>query len=182
VTGLERTLIQVVRFLDDNGVPYMVIGGIANLVWGVPRATIDVDISVWVDEDHLQLLVPSIAKEFEVLVDDPVDFVNQTRVLPAKVPNGFRVDMVFAQLPYEKKAIDRAAIRRIHGVPVRICRPEDLIIHKIISERTQDLKDVEGIIRQQADQLDRQYLDPIVKGLAAELDRPKIWTHYLGCF
>lgn len=133
MTGLERTLIQVVRFLDDNGVPYMVIGGIANLVWGVPRATID-------------------------------------------------VDMVFAQLPYEKKAIDRAAIRRIHGVPVRICRPEDLIIHKIISERTQDLKDVEGIIQQQADQLDRQYLDPIVKGLAAELDRPKIWTHYLGCF
>ncbi len=31
------------NFLKVRGVPYMIIGGIGNLVWGEPRMTVDID-------------------------------------------------------------------------------------------------------------------------------------------
>lgn len=39
-----------------------------------------------------------------------------------------------------------------------------------------------GIIRRWGRKLDRQYLDPLVKGLAREWVRPDILSFYLGCF
>jgi hypothetical protein len=46
MSALEQTLVSAARLLKANGVPYMVIGGVANLFWGVPRATLDVDITI----------------------------------------------------------------------------------------------------------------------------------------
>lgn len=176
MTGLERTLLQIASFLEEHSVPYMVIGGIANLVWGLPRATIDVDVTVWVAEDDIPGLLSSIADQFKILVKDPLQFIQQTRVLPVQVPDGFRADIIFALLPYEQSAIERSVGQVIHGVQVQICSPEDLIIHKIISERPQDLQDVKGIVHQVGSRLDRGYLDPFVHGLASDLERPEIWT------
>jgi len=45
VTGFESALVRVARFLDRHAVPYMIIGGVANLVWGISRATVDIDMS-----------------------------------------------------------------------------------------------------------------------------------------
>jgi len=156
----------------------MVIGGVANLVWGVSRATVDVDLTVWVAEDDIPRLLQSIAAEFELLVEDPPAFVRETRVLPVRAPEGFRIDFIFGQLPYEETAIKRAVARKIHGVAIKVCSPEDLIIHKIISERSQDQQDVRGIINRIGARLDRRYLDPIVRGLAGDLERPEIWERY----
>ncbi|MDI6711305.1 MAG: nucleotidyl transferase AbiEii/AbiGii toxin family protein [Bacillota bacterium] len=178
MTGFEGTLVRVARFLDRHAVPYMVIGGVANLVWGISRATVDVDLTVWVAEDDIPRLLQSMTAEFELLVEDPPGFVRETRVLPAKAPEGFRIDFIFGQLPYEEMAIKRAVARKIHGVEIKICSPEDLIIHKIISERSQDQQDVRGVIKRIGSRLDRRYLDPIVRGLASDLERPEIWERY----
>ncbi len=45
---LEKGLLEIVSFLEDAAIPYMIIGGFANLAWGVPRTTQDVDITVQV--------------------------------------------------------------------------------------------------------------------------------------
>jgi len=41
---LEDALKDIQNFLKVRGVPYMIIGGIGNLVWGEPRMTVDIDI------------------------------------------------------------------------------------------------------------------------------------------
>jgi len=41
VNHQENTLVAVARLLDKHGLPYMVIGGMANAVWGVPRSTLE---------------------------------------------------------------------------------------------------------------------------------------------
>lgn len=51
---------------------------------------------------------------------------------------------------------------------------EDLIIHKLASERPQDAVDVEGIIMRQGPRLDLPYLEPLVRQLATGLERPEI--------
>lgn len=50
-------------------------------------------------------------------------------------------------------------------MPVRICSPEDLIIHKIISERPRDREEVKGIIQAMGKELDRQFLDRMIRSL-----------------
>lgn len=182
MSQLEQALIGVIRFLNEHQVPYMIIGGIANAVWGIPRTTLDVDLTVLVAEENLDTFLRSLVRVFHSRVSDPLAFVNDTHVLPLVSPEGVRIDMVFAQFPYEEQAIQRAARERIQGVEARVCQPEDLIIHKLVSERPKDRDDVHGIIQQQAKRLDRAYLDPKVTALARELARPDIQTWYDQCW
>lgn len=175
---LEKGLREIVSFLEDAEIPYMVIGGIANLVWGVTRATQDVDITVQVSEEDFPDFLREIGKAFSILPADPENFVRDTRVLPVQTSNGIRIDLIFAGLPYEETALGRAREIAIQGFPVRICSPEDLIIHKIISERPRDREDVEGIFRQQGSNLDFVYLDPIVRQLGEALGHSDIVEFY----
>ena len=43
MSRLEKTLARLAEFLDGAGVAYMVIGGFANLHWGKPRLTQDLE-------------------------------------------------------------------------------------------------------------------------------------------
>lgn len=182
MSALERALLTIAGELHTKGIPYMVIGGIANLIWGVPRTTMDVDVTVWVEDEQIPNLIEHLMEEFRLLVQEPVAFVQETRVLPIETPEGIRVDITFGQLPYEEQAIRRARPVEFGGAPVLICAPEDLIIHKIISERPQDREDVRGIIRHIGSQLDRAYIEPILRGLAEDLVRPDLLVFYEECF
>ena len=175
---LEKGLLEIVSFLEDTAIPYMVIGGFANLVWGVPRTTQDVDITVRVAEENLTDFLREIGKGFSILPTDPEGFVKETRVLPVQTSNGMRIDLIFAGLPYEETALGRAREVKVQGITVRICSPEDLIIHKIISERPRDREDVEGIFRQQGSSLDFVYLDYIVHELGEALSQAEIVEFY----
>lgn len=181
MNALERALLRVAQLLNAEEIPYMVIGGVANLVWGVPRATVDVDITVWVEEDQVPSFIETLRENVRLLVEDPAAFVQQTRVLPVETEEDIRVDIIFGQLPYEENAIHRAHPVEFGGVPVLICTPEDLIIHKIVSERPRDREDIKGIIRRLGSQLDRAYLDPIIQGLAEDLSRPELFVFFKEC-
>ena len=58
VGPLAGALRQLSQLLDRLGLPYMVIGGVANLVWGEPRTTQDVDVTVSVAREKLDETVP----------------------------------------------------------------------------------------------------------------------------
>ncbi|TMA57459.1 MAG: hypothetical protein E6J80_06330 [Deltaproteobacteria bacterium] len=177
---LEDALQSVVSVLEEQGLPYMLIGGMANLVWGEARTTQDIDITVQVEPAALSGTVIQLTQVFRALPENPLAFVKRTRVLPIVTANGIRADLIFAELPYQEEAIRRARLVTLGDTEVRVCGPEDLIIHKIISERLKDLDDVRGIIRTQGPRLGRAYLDPLVFGLAADLERPEIRRYYLS--
>ena len=182
MSQLEQALIAVVRFLDEHRVPYMVIGGIANILWGIPRTTLDVDLTIWIPDEKIPEFVREVGERFSCRPPgDPVAFSRETRVLPIETKEGVGVDIVFGQLLFEQEAIERAAKQVIQGVEVRVCQPEDLILHKLTSEREKDRQDVRGIILQQHKRLDRKYLDAQIKFLAQGMDRLDIQTWYEQC-
>lgn len=175
---LERGLLEILLFLEKANVPYMVIGGFANLVWGVPRTTQDLDITISIAEEKLSEFLARVTQTFLVLPEDPQEFIRQTRVLPLETSNGLRIDLILAGLPYEEAAIRRARKVEIQGHSICVCSPEDLVIHKIVSERPRDREDVEGIFRQQGGNLDFGYLDPIIYELGKALEKPEIVEFY----
>ncbi|MFA6316514.1 MAG: hypothetical protein WC943_03775, partial [Elusimicrobiota bacterium] len=85
MTSLEKGLRGIASFLEAKRIPYMVIGGIANLVWGVPRSTLDIDVTIWAPENDLPGIVRALASAFKALPEDPDSFAADTRVLPLEV-------------------------------------------------------------------------------------------------
>jgi hypothetical protein len=156
----------------------MVIGGIANLIWGSPRTTLDIDVTVQIPDVNRSDFIDALAQMFTVLPQDPLSFVRDTRVLPLSSSEGIRIDVMFALLPYEEQALRRAIRKTLGDVEFQVCSAEDLIIHKIISDRPQDKADVIAVIGRQKRSLDRSYLDPIIAALAQQLDKSEILEAY----
>lgn len=182
MTELERTVAEVCGFLERIRVPYMVIGGLAALFWGEPRITRDIDVTIGIGIDQVPVLVRDLPDGFRPAVDNPAEFARETHVVPLVSPAGIRIDLVLAGLPYEHAAIERAVPVPIAGREVRVCSPEDLVIHKVISDRAKDREDVRAIIRRQQHRFDRRYADPIVLELSQVLGRPDVWEFYETCF
>jgi hypothetical protein len=168
MSELDHALTTLSSWLKENGIPHMVIGGFAVTVWGEPRFTRDLDVTVSVPVDRFAETIDRISKRFASLAGDPVKFVTETRVLPVMVES-VPVDLIFAALPYEEDAIARARPIALMDGTVPICSPEDLILHKIVSPRPRDHEDIEGVFRYRHSELDYGYLDPRVEELADAL-------------
>ena len=172
MTDLGGALRTVVGVLEGGGIPYMVIGGLANLVWGEPRTTTDLDITVEARDTARFLTVA--ARCGELLGDDPREVAERGRLVPVRTDQGVRVDFALATLSFETEAIERARRIALLGVDVRVVTSEDLIVMKSVSERARDHEDVIGIVRRQGETLDVGRLDRILEGLAADLAEPAI--------
>jgi predicted nucleotidyltransferase len=143
----QKLLSKIAARLDKSGIPYMVIGGQAVLLYGEPRLTKDIDITLGVGVEDLKKVLRAVAgMKLKVLVDHVEDFVKKTMVLPAADSSGLKVDFIFSFSPYERQAISRAVRVRLGKSRVKFASREDVIIHKIIAGRARDLEDVRSII------------------------------------
>lgn len=160
----------------------MVVGGIANIVWGIERATFDIDITIWIEQRYEGIIIEELIKTFRVNINNPRKFVDELRVLPLRMEDDLPIDIIFGSLPFEKRAIERASEVEHLGIDFKVITPEDLIITKIISERLKDREDVSGIIIRQGNKLDRKYLDKHIYELSEFLNRDDIWQFYEDCW
>ena len=53
---IEQLLHKIAQSLDEKNIPYMIIGGQAVLLYGSPRLTRDIDITLGVDTDKFSLI------------------------------------------------------------------------------------------------------------------------------
>jgi len=154
----EEILTRIARSLERHGLPYMVIGGQAVLLYGEPRLTRDIDITLGVNIDHISSLLAAIQEiPLEPIPDDIRSFIGQTMVLPAlDETTGIRVDFIFSFTPYETEAIRRA--RKVIMLDQDVCfaSPEDVIIHKIFAGRPRDMEDARIILLKNPD-IDVEY-------------------------
>jgi len=144
----EEILAKLARALDKNNIPYMIIGGQAVLLYGEPRLTRDIDVTLGDDIDILPKII-EVTKYLNLkpLPLDITEFVRQTMVLPTRdESSGIRVDFIFSFTPYERQAIEKTREVLLKKTPVRFAAPEDVIIHKVFAGRARDLDDVKSIL------------------------------------
>jgi predicted nucleotidyltransferase len=144
----EQLLEAVARGLERLGIPYMLIGGQAVLLYGEPRLTRDIDVALVVGPERLSELLEWVrGNGWQVLVDAPAEFVGKTMVLPClETASGIRLDLIFSFSPYEQQALKRARRVPIGGAQVCFASLEDLLIHKMLAGRPRDLEDVRSIL------------------------------------
>ena len=144
----EELLARIAAGLSGRNLPYMIIGGQAVLLYGEPRLTKDIDITLGVNIDRLDELLSMVkALSLAPLPEDVPSFVQKTMVLPVlEKSSGIRVDFIFSFTPYETQAIGRANRIILSGQEVCFASPEDLILHKIFAGRPRDLEDVRTLV------------------------------------
>jgi len=144
----EEIIARIGAGLVRHRIPYMIIGGQAVLLYGEPRLTRDIDITLGVNIDRITELL-AVVKELSLkpLPEDVEAFAMQTMVLPAvDETTGIRVDFIFSFLPYEREAIGRARKIMVLNQDVCFASPEDVIIHKIFAGRPRDMEDVRTVL------------------------------------
>jgi hypothetical protein len=167
----EEILSRIGKVFQRHGLPYMIIGGQAVLLYGEPRLTRDIDITLGVDIDRLDELL-TVAQELALkpIPRDIPAFVKETMVFPAiEETTGIRVDFIFSFSPYETQAIQRASKISILNQDVCFASPEDLIIHKIFSGRPRDLEDVRSILLKNP-HLNFQYIEDWLKEFDSSME------------
>ena len=136
---------------------WYVFGAQAVQVWGTPRLSADVDVTVELPSDNTHALVSAVEHAgFALRVRDVDDFVRRTRVLPFVHRNsGMFVDVVLAGPGPEEEFLARArSVEIAPGLSVPIISPEDLVATKILAGRPKDIEDVRGILRSRGSTLD----------------------------
>jgi predicted nucleotidyltransferase len=144
----QRLLKKVSLQLKKDSIPYMVIGGQAVLLYGEPRLTKDIDITLGVGVRELNKLKETISSlGLKILVERDEEFVERNMVLPTlDEKSGIRVDFIFSFSPYERQAIERAKDIKLGRSLVRFASLEDVVIHKVIAGRPRDLEDIKSIL------------------------------------
>jgi predicted nucleotidyltransferase len=155
---------KIARELNKTSIPYMVIGGQAVLLYGEPRLTRDIDITLGINVDELdKVLGITSTLRLKVLVGNEQEFVQRTMVLPAmEEESGIRVDFIFSFSSYEKQAIERAREIRLGRISVRFGSLEDVVIHKVIAGRPRDIEDIRSILLKNTN-YDSDYIEKWLK-------------------
>ena len=157
---IEKLIKNIAQRLDKDEIPYMIIGGQAVLLYGTPRLTRDIDITLGVDTDKF-LLIEGICRKLglKILPENPEDFASQTKVLPAEdLKSRIRVDFIFSFTEYEAQAIKRTKKVLMNGYLVKFASCEDVIIHKMIAARAVDEEDVKNILIKNKNLIDFKYI------------------------
>jgi len=169
--NLLQVIKEIVSFLQEQEVPYAVIGGLAVQYWGEPRFTRNVDILVMVREEKWEDFLNSALKRFSLRIPDGVGFAHQHRVLLLKASDGTPIDISLGIPGYEEEVLRRAVRVSLEGfIPVNLVSAEDLIIHKCVAGRARDVEDVESILIRQKLALHFRYIRKWLKAFEPLID------------
>lgn len=157
---LTSLLVDLAAVLDRRGLAWYVFGAQAAVIWGRPRLTADVDVTVLVPDGVLDALLGDLARSgFVLRVSEVGEFVRRTRVLPL-VHSGSHVpvDLVLAGPGLEEVFLRRARRVDLGGTVIPVISPEDLVVTKILAGRPKDIDDVQSVLRALAGRLDLAWI------------------------
>jgi len=162
-------------FMTSHQIPYAIIGGLAVQYWGEPRLTGDVDLTAAIPLEKAEEFVKIIVDHFTPRVSNPLDFARKTRMILIRASNGFKIDISMSLPGYEDEVMERVVEYELEtGKPIRLCSAEDLIIHKTVAGRPQDLYDIESVVYRQGKVLDIKYIRFWLREFSLILENPEM--------
>jgi hypothetical protein len=162
---------RLARAFDDLGIRYVVGGSVASSIYGVPRATQDVDLVADIGLSHVESFTNALADEFYIdagMIRDAIRRRASFNVV--HLGTMFKADIFVARGDaWSRAEMSRARTEQLDTpvgkVAIRFASPEDTLLHKLVwyklGNEVSDRQwgDVVGMLKVQADSWDDDYLD-----------------------
>lgn len=162
VTSEDRLIDALGRAADcfrRCRVDYALVGAWALSVWGRPRATLDIDFLVMVNEEELASLGDRMARS-----GMPIDqtWLHWNPLLKGSQLRlqyrGVAVDLLRPRDLHDRQVFRRRKRKRLGGRYYWIVAPEDFILQKLKVGRPRDFEDALTVLERSGHLLDRKYL------------------------
>ena len=158
--------VPAIQAFEEEGVRYVVVGGLAAIAHGVNRYTSDIDFVIQLDQPNAERAVrvlTSMGLKPRAPVD-PIQFANteirQTWIRDKNMmvfsffdpKDSFLTIDLFVEYPVEFEGLfERSVVKKLGNLPVRVCSREDLVAMKRKAGRPKDLEDVRLLDRMDPD-------------------------------
>lgn len=157
-----RRILDLLAALNDAGVSYVVVGGVAVVLRGHARMTVDLDLALDLAAENIlntldvlraENLVPRLPVPPEQFADEELrrTWVEQRNLVAFTLHDPSdalrEVDLLaVSPVPFET-LVAGSDVMEIDGVPVRVASVEHLLTMKRSSARPQDIADIEALSR-----------------------------------
>lgn len=174
---IKDVLKTTTGYLNGTDIDYVFVGGIAVIVYGNPRTTVDLDLIVQMDEEDIDDFASYLRKEG--FLCDPSDmkdaFRERTHFSAEEKGLLFRLYIKGVYDPGAKRTLRNKRKVEYDGIKMYVASPEDTISHKLLFGGEQDIEDAESIYVRQDDKLDHEYLEKVCHemGVGEELEEMK---------
>jgi hypothetical protein len=164
------------RAFEAHAISYALGGALAYGVWGIPRATLDVDINVFVEDDELNRVADAltslgIAADVDRLRRESID-----KGLAVVRFGDYRVDLFTPSIPFSREAERTRRQVEIEGQRVYFLSAEALAVFKLLFFRPKDVVDLERLLEVQGEQLDTAYVRrELVNMMGDDDERVRRW-------
>jgi hypothetical protein len=139
-------------FCVERGWKFCFIGGLALQIWGEPRVTEDVDLTLLTGFGNEEIYIKTLLEVYAGRLSDTAQFALRNRVLLLQSENGVEFDISLGAFPFEESAVERSTFQEyLPDVFLRICSAEDLIVLKAFADRGRDWADIESVIIRQSE-------------------------------
>ena len=169
-TAPAQLLAAVRDVLAGWGDRWYLFGAQAVILWGKPRLTADVDITVRLEPENVKGFCADMERAgFQLRVRDPESFIARTRVLPfLHQPTQLPLDIVLAG----------PGLEDIEGVSVPVIAPEDLVAIKILAGRPKDIEDARSVLAERAGTLDKEQIPSTLSALEQALSQSDLLPRF----
>jgi hypothetical protein len=145
--------------LDEEGLSYALGGALALGVWGVPRATQDVDVAIFAGDHEMDKILTAFERAGAIV--DPGAAMRSATSAGFFVADlgGTRVDAFLAHHPWHAEMESRrVSLAAPSGRQRWFLSAEDIVVAKLIYNRPKDVSDLERLWDVQRGRLDAAYV------------------------
>lgn len=158
----QTTAAELARAVADafeaRNVPYAIGGAIAYGIWAVPRATQDVDVTVFVEGPDLELAFSALHDLGAQLDEVAARASASERGDFRATVQGMRLDVFTPSIPFYDSVKSRRKQVFFRDRQMWVLAPEDLAVFKMLFFRPKDLLDLERMLQLLGSSFDRAYV------------------------
>jgi hypothetical protein len=168
--------IQVAQAFERHAVPYALGGALAYGQYGIPRATNDVDVNVFVGPDELAEVFGALRTLGITIDETAARAASEEQGLIVLRFGGFRLDVFTPSIEFSWEAGRTRVQQTVDGISVWFLSVEALCVFKLLFFRGKDIVDLERLVAVSGNAIDAAYVrDHIVAMLGADDPRVARW-------